>query len=97
LGEIESALNTMRSLRECAVVAVPSRGFEGASICCAYVPAREGMVTPAAIRQELGKLLPEYMIPSRWQAWGELPKNGSGKIDRRRLKEAWQHDGTDRA
>lgn len=97
LGEIESALNTMPSLRECAVVAVPSHSFDGASICCAYVPARVDAVTPADLREELGKLLPDYMIPSRWQVWSELPKNGSGKIDRRRLKEAWQHDGPDRA
>src|SRR5438128_9165843 len=37
LGEIETALNALRYLRECAVVAIPTEGFEGTAICCAYV------------------------------------------------------------
>ena len=94
LGEIESALHTVKSLRECAVVAIPSGGFEGTSICCAYVPTNGNEVTPASLRRELGRLLPDYMIPSRWKAMSELPKNGSGKVDRRRLKEAWSGRAT---
>lgn len=93
LGEIETALNTVDALRECAVVAVNSGGFEGVKICCAYVP-RNGMdVNPVRLRSELSTLLPDYMIPSEWKALSELPKNATGKIDRRRLSESWRRDG----
>ena len=41
LGEIEAALNAVEGLKECAVVAIPSEGFEGTTICCAYVSAAQ--------------------------------------------------------
>lgn len=88
LGEVESALNTMKHLDECAVVAVPSEGFEHTILGCAYVPAAGRRVTPARLRVELGKVLPSYMIPSRWMAFSELPKNANGKVDRGCLREA---------
>ena len=81
----------MDSLGECAVVAVPTNGFEGAVICCAYVPSVDRDVTPVRLRTELGKVLPNYMVPSHWMAFSELPKNANGKIDRRRLMEALRH------
>jgi amino acid adenylation domain-containing protein len=97
LGEIESALNTVDQLYESAVVAVPSRGFEGVTICCAYAPKEDCTVTPAILRMQLSNLLPEYMIPSEWRVFDELPKNSAGKIDRRKLKETWQEHGVDSA
>lgn len=87
LGEIETAANAIDALRECAVVALPSDGFEGITICCAYVPASENPVKPTNLRTELARSLPNYMIPTRWMSFRELPKNANGKIDRPRLKE----------
>jgi amino acid adenylation domain-containing protein len=95
LGEIEAALNAVPGLQECAVVAVPSDGFEGTAICGAYVPAPGGSVTPAALRRELSKALPPYMLPARWMAFDSFPKNANGKTDRRRLKEAFEGDATE--
>lgn len=90
LGEIEAALHTLGCLREVAVVAVPTKGFEGASICCAYVPEPGRNLAPTALRQELSRLLPFYMLPARWMSLGALPKNVNGKIDRRGLQETFQ-------
>jgi amino acid adenylation domain-containing protein len=88
LGEIECALNAVAGLRECAVVAVDTDGFEGKAICCAYVPADGAAHTPATLRRELGRALPAYMLPSRWRAFADgLPKNVNGKTDRTILKE----------
>ena len=92
LGEIETALNTVDALHECAVVAVNSDGFEGVKICCAYVPRSGVEVTPVRLRSELSALLPDYMIPSEWKALRELPKNATGKIDRRQLSDSWRRD-----
>ena len=94
LGETEAALHSLGCLRECAVVAVPSDGFEGVAICCAYVPETPDAVTAASLRAALAKLVPSYMLPSRWQAVPELPKNLNGKVDRSGLREGFLvHEG----
>jgi amino acid adenylation domain-containing protein len=87
LGEIETALNSVGTLQECAVVAVQTENFGGWMICCAYV-SREGVeTTPNSLREHLKKLVPNYMFPVRWMPYDTLPKNANGKIDRPRLKE----------
>ena len=68
LGEIEVALDSVAVLRESAVVAVPSDGFEGTAICCAYVAADDS-VGPPEIRAALERVVPNYMIPSKWLAY----------------------------
>lgn len=90
LGEIESAFHAMTMLQECAVVAIEAAGFEGVTICCAYVPADGSEVTPLVLRKALGNLLPQYMIPSQFLAFERLPKNASGKIDRPKLRDEFR-------
>ena len=90
LGEIETALTKMEGLRESVVVAIPSDGFEGMLICCAYVPAPEAAVSSVAIRTALSKLLPSYMLPSSWKDFDRLPRNVNGKIDRALLRQLFQ-------
>ena len=90
LGEIEAALNTIAGVQECAVVAVASEEFDGLAICCAYVPAQGSGITPTTIRRELSRLVPAYMLPTKWRAFDQFPRNASGKIDRRSLKESFE-------
>jgi len=85
LGEIEAALHSLPGLRESAVVAIPSEGFEGWLICCAYVPADEEIFANG-LRRKLAELVPGYMLPARWMRHDALPKNENGKIDRPLLK-----------
>jgi amino acid adenylation domain-containing protein len=85
LGEIESALSGLDGVDHCAVVGVEAAGFEGVSICAAYVSA--AAVGPPALRQGLADLLPSYMLPSRWLAFDALPENQNGKVDRPALHE----------
>lgn len=92
LGEVEAALNTVSTVRECAVVAVHTDGFEGNEICCAYVPADGAGVSPQELRREVARLLPNYMIPTRWLALERMPRNQNEKVDRRQLKEAFQEE-----
>ena len=89
LGEIEAALHSLPALRESAVVAIQSDGFEGWLICCAYVLASESVVSVENLRKDLARLLPAYMLPTRWARHEALPKNANGKIDRPRLKNAF--------
>lgn len=90
LGEIEAAMNAVGGVQECAVVAVPTEEFEGLVICCAYVRAQGSTITPPTIRRELSRLVPSYMLPAKWRAFDQFPRNASGKIDRRRLKELFE-------
>jgi amino acid adenylation domain-containing protein len=86
LGEIEAALNSLASLKESAVVSVQSDGFDGNAICCAYVGSNHAGVTSEMISRELTRLVPAYMIPSRWLGLDSLPKNPNGKVDRGALR-----------
>jgi amino acid adenylation domain-containing protein len=97
LGEIEAALNAVPGLQESAVVAVETGGFEGAVICCAYVPAGGRRMDAVSLQQELARLVPKYMLPSRWRAFDQFPKNANGKIDRRWLKTAFEEASVTRA
>ena len=90
LGEIEAALHSLGILRECAVVGVASRGFDGTSICCAFVPLQGAEVKPAMLREAVARLLPSYMLPSRWMEMETLPTNANGKIDRPKLRELFE-------
>jgi amino acid adenylation domain-containing protein len=87
LGEIEAALNAFKELKECAVVAVPTDGFETNVICCAYVLQENLHITNSEIRRKLTTFLPSYMLPSRWSRFLQLPKNANGKIDRRKIRD----------
>jgi acyl-coenzyme A synthetase/AMP-(fatty) acid ligase len=87
LGEIEAALHTLPALTESAVVAVESSGFEGSTLCCAYVPRPDAETSVVELRKALAAQLPAHMLPTRWQRYDSLPKNASGKCDRRMLKD----------
>jgi len=92
LGEIEAALNTVEGLQEVAVVGIPTGGFEGTLIGCAYAPLKGQQLMPAHVRKAINALIPQYMLPSRWMVLDRLPKNASGKIDRRAIREKFQMD-----
>jgi amino acid adenylation domain-containing protein len=92
LGEIETAMNALNHTEECAIVAINTGGFEGVSICCAYVPLNGSDASPTRLRTELSKVLPNYMMPARWMHFDRLPKNANGKIDRKVLKERFQQE-----
>jgi amino acid adenylation domain-containing protein len=87
LGEIETALSAVDGVAECAVVAVESDGFEGARICCAWSPRAGAELDRLKLRSALADTLPSYMLPTKWLELESLPRNASGKADRRLLKE----------
>ncbi|MCB1057891.1 MAG: amino acid adenylation domain-containing protein, partial [Acidobacteria bacterium] len=87
LGEIEAALAEQPGVAEAVVLAQP--GAAGSRLV-AYVAARPA---PAAadlsrgLARRLAERLPEYMVPGAWVLLETLPKNASGKVDRRALAE----------
>ncbi len=91
LGEIEVALGQNDLLREYAVVPVKKNGFEGTSIGCAFVGLNlsNGELAPQ-LKQKLSHKVPAYMMPQYWKEYDKLPRNGNGKIDRKKLSENFE-------
>ena len=82
LGDIESTLNTLEDVLECAVVALPDELISNR--VKAFVVARED-VTAANLMAHCARLLPSYMIPDSIELRDALPKSSTGKVDRRLL------------
>ncbi|GLY02222.1 non-ribosomal peptide synthetase [Actinoplanes sp. NBRC 101535] len=74
-GEVEAALTAQPEVTEAVVVA-----REGSLIGYVVTGA-----DPALIRERLGVVLPEYMVPAVLVALDALPLTGNGKVDRAAL------------
>ena len=94
LGEIEAALAQDARLRESAVVAIETGGFDNVAICCAFVAAPGAEPTAAQVKETMATRLPAYMLPSRWERLPELPRNANGKIDRPAIKQLFRPRST---
>ncbi|MBC5891007.1 non-ribosomal peptide synthetase, partial [Bacillus pumilus] len=78
LGEIEHQLLRHPQLKEAVVIAAPN------DTLCAYFTA-EGSVSLTDLREQAGRELPVYMMPSFFMQLDELPLTNNGKLDRRAL------------
>jgi amino acid adenylation domain-containing protein len=83
LGEIESALNRHPAIRESVVLA--REEGEGDKRLAAYVVPAGAAPTVTELREHLGRIIPEYMIPARFIFLTALPLTTNGKVDRRAL------------
>jgi amino acid adenylation domain-containing protein len=88
-GEIETVLRRHEGVRDAVVVAAADSGGVGRRLI-AYVvvrlePGHAPVVTVEALRDFLGKILPEYMVPAAIVLIDKLPLSPTGKVDRRRL------------
>ena len=82
LGEIENRLMQVEGVGAAAVVA--DAAADGRKYLVGYV-AGSDLPSEAAIKAELSKALPFYLIPARVVCLPELPLTANGKIDRARL------------
>ena len=42
------------------------------------------------LRTQVAALIPRYMLPAKWKALDDLPKNVNGKIDRPALRDRFR-------
>ena len=83
-AEIERCLAEHPDVVECAVVAAE---LDGLTHGCAYVVLRAGSVaTPEALRDFVRGRLAPHKVPREVRLVTELPRTGSGKVDRSALR-----------
>ncbi|HEX3758844.1 MAG TPA: amino acid adenylation domain-containing protein, partial [Kofleriaceae bacterium] len=89
LGEIEARLGGLPGVAACAV-AIRDDGPGGKRLVGYVVPRtgdgeRAAEVSPGALRGQLARGLPDFMIPSAFIVLAALPVTANGKLDRARL------------
>uniref|UniRef100_UPI000FD80AED non-ribosomal peptide synthetase n=1 Tax=Paenibacillus xylaniclasticus TaxID=588083 RepID=UPI000FD80AED len=80
-GEIASALQQLKPVKEAAVVAIEEASGQA---LCAYIVC-DGEPSIVELRTRLGETLPSYMIPSYFVQLDHLPLTVNGKLDRKAL------------
>ena len=83
MGEIEAALQRQPGIRACAVLVREDR--PGHKRLVAYYVADDASVTARVLRDQLARVLPDFMVPSIYIAMDALPVTTNGKLDRRAL------------
>jgi amino acid adenylation domain-containing protein len=86
-GEVEAAVAEHPSVDACAVVARrDAAGQTGEPRLVAYVvPAAGARLTEGKLRNDLKRVLPDYMLPSATVFLEALPLTPNGKVDRKAL------------
>ncbi|MFE9582023.1 non-ribosomal peptide synthase/polyketide synthase [Nocardia sp. NPDC006044] len=86
LGEIDAALTAQPGVEFAATLGRESGA--GATMLVSYVlPAKGVTLDIAALTEQLGSTLPEYMVPTAIVVLDEIPLTPVGKLDRRALPE----------
>ena len=90
-AEIEAVAIAMSGVKDCAVFGIPDEEFGEALI--ALVEAMPGQALDiGAIRAHLQSHLASYKVPRRIEIAHDLPREDSGKIFKRRLREPYWKD-----
>ncbi len=83
LGEVEAAVVATGLAAEAVVIA--REDHAGEKRLAAYLVPRGGDASPANLRHELRRHLPDYMIPNHFVPLEKLPQTAAGKVDRKVL------------
>jgi len=86
--DVENIIYSHPAVLECAVIGVPSDKW-GEEVKAIVVP-REGMtVTPEELMDYCGDKMAGFKRPKSVEIWHELPKNPTGKILKREIRERY--------
>jgi long-chain acyl-CoA synthetase len=92
-AEIEAELHKMDGVADCAVFGIPDEEF-GEKLCAVVQPAPGADLTPAQVQAHLRALVAGYKVPRQVEFRSDLPREDSGKIFKRKLREPyWENAG----
>jgi long-chain acyl-CoA synthetase len=87
-AEIESALHALPGVHDCAVFGIPDEEF-GESLMAVIEPQPGVVLDLAKVRTDLKKALADYKVPKQMEIQSNLPREDSGKIFKRRLRDPY--------
>jgi long-chain acyl-CoA synthetase len=85
-AEIEAELHKLPGVADCAVFGIPNEEF-GESVMAVVQPMSGAALDVDGIKRELRKVLAGYKVPGRIDFATSLPREDSGKIFKRKLRE----------
>jgi long-chain acyl-CoA synthetase len=92
-AEIEAALHAVPGVHDCAVFGIPDDEF-GEALMAVVEPQVGVALDPAHIRARLKTSLADYKVPKHVEISSHLPREDSGKIFKRRLRDPyWERAG----
>jgi long-chain acyl-CoA synthetase len=92
-AEIESALHGVAGVLDCAVFGIPDDEF-GEALMAVVEPQPGVTLDIAAVRSQLRTQLADYKVPKHIEIGTNLPREDSGKIFKRRLRDPyWEKAG----
>jgi long-chain acyl-CoA synthetase len=87
-AEIENVLISMEGVRDCAVFGIPDEEF-GERLCACIEQEKSAALTPEAVQDYLRKRLANFKVPKDVKFLDELPREASGKIFKRKLRDPY--------
>jgi long-chain acyl-CoA synthetase len=87
-AEIEAELHKMPGVGDCAVFGIPDDEF-GESLCAVVQPQPGANLTEADVKTFLRSKVAGYKVPKRVEFKTDLPREDSGKIFKRKLREPY--------
>ena len=90
-AEIESTLIGVEGVADCAVFGIPDAEF-GESLLAVVEPEEGATLTEDFVREALEGRLARYKIPKQIEFSDALPREDSGKIFKRKLRDPYWTD-----
>ena len=87
-AEIELALLAMPGIHDCAVFGIPDDEF-GEQLCAYVEPEAQASLDEAAVKAFLRQRLADFKVPRVLRFATGLPREDSGKIMKRKLREPY--------
>jgi long-chain acyl-CoA synthetase len=87
-AEIEAELHKMPGVADCAVFGVPDEEF-GEAVCAVVQPQPGVDLSGEDVKTYLRGLMAGYKVPKQVEFHAELPREDSGKIFKRKLREPY--------
>jgi long-chain acyl-CoA synthetase len=87
-AEIEAELMKMPGVADCGVFGIPDEEY-GEAVCAAVQPAPGAAIGEADVRAWLRTCVAGYKVPKRVDFHAALPREDSGKIFKRKLREPY--------
>jgi long-chain acyl-CoA synthetase len=89
-AEIEAVLHAMPGVKDCAVFGIPDAEF-GEKLMAVVEPTDGGGISAEDVRAHLRAHLADYKVPRAIEIGRNLPREDSGKIFKRRLRDPYWH------